>query len=72
MIRNVRILPNKGYNTLADNDTSLNIRCAYKDCPCSPECAALEITGTSEKYTCNRGQFEIGYKVAVPAPVSIG
>ena len=60
MTRNIKIVPNKGFSTLADNDSGLNIRCAYKDCPCSPECAAAEQNSTYGKFTCKRGQFDIG------------
>ena len=46
-----------------DDSTGKAVRCAYKDCNCSPDCGACEHTGSNPHWECNREQFVIGTSV---------
>jgi hypothetical protein len=63
-LNNYRVFKEAKLNTgTGQTDVGMPVRCAYKDCSCSPDCAACENTGSNPHFECNRDGFVIGYPV---------
>lgn len=58
--RKVKIEDVGKYRAFTDDVENKNVRCAYKDCSCSPDCAACMLQDTDHHFECNRGSFVIG------------